>query len=260
MAFCELKYFSRALEKQTAANIILPEGDIAGPFATFYLLHGLSDDHTIWERRTSIERYVEGLPLIVVMPDGGRGFYCDAQQGMAYETAVIRDLVGYIDKMFPTRANREGRCIGGLSMGGYGAVKLALQHPDLFCSAVSHSGALAFAHKPFPKDGSIWTAEFSRIVGPEPTDGPNDIFALAEYLPVEKRPALRIDCGVDDFLIEDNRACHAHLETIGYAHEYDEYPGVHNWEYWDLHVREAIAFHTRNLGIGPNDAKSKDKE
>src|SRR5579871_2790575 len=124
MAFCELHYFSPALQKQTAANILLPEGEEAtGPFCVFYLLHGLSDDHTIWQRRTSIERYVAGLPLIVVMPDGGRGFYTDAQEGMAYETAIVHDLVNYVDRMFPTKAERGGRCIGGLSMGGYGAIK-----------------------------------------------------------------------------------------------------------------------------------------
>src|SRR5579859_3914593 len=134
MAFCELKFFSKSLNKATAADVLLPECDSSGPFAVMYLLHGLSDDHTIWQRRTSIERYVADLPLIVVMPDGGRGFYTDAQEGAAYETAIVRDLVDYIDRMFPTMADRSGRCVGGLSMGGYGAIKLALKYPDLFCS------------------------------------------------------------------------------------------------------------------------------
>src|SRR5205823_3171080 len=147
MACCKLRYFSKALDKQTAANVILPEKH-TGPFAVFYLLHGLSDDHTTWVRRTSIERYVENLPLLVVMPDGGRGFYCDAVDGFAYETALVRDLVTFIDQTFPTRANRGGRCIGGLSMGGYGAIKIALRFPELFCSATSHSGAFGFAHGP----------------------------------------------------------------------------------------------------------------
>ncbi|MCC6445061.1 MAG: esterase family protein [Armatimonadetes bacterium] len=250
MAFCELKYFSNALGKATAANIILPEGEAKGPFAVFYLLHGLSDDHTVWLRRTSIERYVAGLPLIVVMPDGGRGFYCDAKEGMAWETAIAGDLLGYVDKMLPTRAERSGRCIGGLSMGGYGAAKLALKYPDLFGSANSHSGALAFAHRPFP-EGSLEprAVEFSRIAGVNPQGGPDDIFALAEKLEADKRPALRIDCGAEDFLLEDNRACHAHLEKLGYPHEYREFPGAHDWGYWDIHIQEALAFHMRNLGI-----------
>src|SRR5205085_4150849 len=105
--------FSKALQKATAANVILPDPDIPGPYATFYLLHGLSDDHTIWQRRTSIERYVAGLPLIVIMPDSGRGFYCDAVEGMAWETAIVRDLLGYVDSLFQTKATREGRCLAG---------------------------------------------------------------------------------------------------------------------------------------------------
>jgi putative tributyrin esterase len=250
LAFCELKYFSRALCKATAASIILPQNDADGPFATFYLLHGLSDDHTIWQRRTSIERYVADYPLLVVMPDGGRGFYCDAKEGEAWETALMRDLIGYVDKVFHTKPTRAGRCIGGLSMGGYGAIKLALKHPDMFCSAVSHSGALAHAHRPTrPDPDQPFPTELRCIFGEHPEGGPDDLFVLAERVLPSKRPSLRIDCGMGDFLLEDNRALHAHLKKIGYPHEYLESPGEHEWGYWDLHVQEAIAFHARHLGI-----------
>jgi putative tributyrin esterase len=251
VAFCELKYRSAALGKQTAANIILPQSDAPPPYPVFYLLHGLSDDHTIWSRRTSIERYVQNLPLIVVMPDGGRGFYCDACEGPAFETAIIRDLIGYVDRMLPTKATREGRCIGGLSMGGYGAVKLALKFPEMFVSANSHSGALAFAHKPLSTDpeAHAFRAEMRRIIGDDSRGGDNDVFALAERLEPALRPALLIDCGTEDFLIEDNRAAHAHLEQAGYSHAYREFPGAHDWAYWDIHVQEALAFHARHLGI-----------
>ena len=250
LAFCELKYFSKALSKATAANIILPDAPPDGPLATFYLLHGLSDDHTIWQRRTSLERYVQNLPLMVVMPDGGRGFYCDARDGMAWETAIVGDLLNYIDAAFHTRASREGRCIAGLSMGGYGAVKLALKYPHLFCSSVSHSGAVAFAHRKMPPDpDNAWAREWIRVVGEDPVGGPDDIFALADRLAPAMRPALRIDCGTEDFLIEDNRALHAHLNDLDFPHEYAEHPGGHSWEYWDLHIQDTIAFHARNLGL-----------
>jgi len=249
MALCQLHYFSPALGKQTAAMVVLPESpDVKPPYATFYLLHGLSDDHTIWLRRTSIERYVEGLPLIVVMPDGGRGFYCDAVDGFAYDAAIAADLVGLIDRTFPTRADRSGRCVGGLSMGGYGAMRFALAHPDIFGSATSHSGALRFGHDPIGGDHP-YAAEFARILGPTPAGGPNDLFALAAGIPKSDLPALRIDCGTEDFLIEDNRAFHAYLDQIGVPHEYAEFSGDHNWGYWDQHVQEALAFHLRVLGI-----------
>jgi len=250
MAFSVLHYFSPALGKQTACNLILPEvTGHKGPFPVYYLLHGLSDDYSIWQRRTSIGRYVQMLPLIVVMPDGGRGFYCDAHEGFAYETAMIGDLIPFIDRMYNTRAERAGRCIGGLSMGGYGAIKLALKFPELFCSANGHSGAYGFAHAEWR--GS--EPEFKRILGPHPQGGPDDCFALAQRFArgAEKSllPALRIDCGTSDFLLEDNRDFHNHLGAIGVPHEYAEFPGTHEWGYWDKHVQSAIRFHTKHLGI-----------
>lgn len=257
MALCELHYFSQALRKMTGAMVILPEGEgMTGPYAVFYLLHGYSDDYTAWSRRTSIERYVEKLPLIVIMPDGGHGFYTDAPRGYAYESAIVDDLIPYVDRTFQTAPRREARVIGGLSMGGYGAVKLALRHPNLFCSATSHSGALAFAHDRLPDDPQR-TAFTADIVGENPRGGANDLFALAEKIDRDRLPALRIDCGVDDFLIEDNRRFHAHLDELGVAHEYAEYPGAHTWAYWDEHVQEALAFHTRALGIADEEASSQ---
>lgn len=245
MALCELHFFSRVLGQQTAANVILPQTAQHGPFPVFYLLHGLSDDHTSWVRRTSLERYVDDLPLIVVMPNGGRGFYTDAAQGFAYESALVRELVPFIDRMFNTRSERAGRCIGGLSMGGYGAIKLALKFPDLFCSATSHSGALTKAH--LRRAGE--TEEFDRIFGLNATGNSNDIFALAEKIERARWPALRIDCGTEDFLLERSREFHAHLEKLGFPHEYAEFPGAHEWSYWDQQVQEAITFHCRHLGI-----------
>jgi putative tributyrin esterase len=247
MAFCQLHYYSKALSMQSSAWAILPDGP--GPFSVLYLLHGLSDDHTIWCRRTSLERYAEGYPsLMIVMPAGGRSFYCDAVKGPAYETAIVRDLISTIDRTFQTRATRKGRAIGGLSMGGYGAIKLALQHPDLFVSAHSHSGAFHLAHK----ESAL--PEVDLILGENTKGGgPNDIFRLAQSLSRKrpKLPSLWIDCGTDDFLLDDSRSFHAHLEKLKIAHEYHEFPGHHNWEYWDLHIREALAFHAKNLGLTP---------
>lgn len=129
MAFCEMHFRSAALGKQTAANILLPQGQGSGPFPVFYLLHGLSDDHTMWMRRSSLERHVGDLPLIVVMPNGDRSFYCDTEEGDGYETFMTRDLIGFVDETFHTISTRAGRVLGGLSMGGYGALKLALKFP-----------------------------------------------------------------------------------------------------------------------------------
>lgn len=246
MPVCELHYFSNALVKQTSINLILPSPDLEPPYHVMFLLHGLSDNHTMWSRRSSIERYVEGLPLIVVMPDTGRGFYVDpAEHGPKYGTAIGVELPKIIQTYFKTVGSWS---VTGLSMGGYGALKLAFDRPDLFRSAVSHSGALMFGHFQSNEENDF-TREFRPILGSNVTGGPFDLYTLAQSLPPELVPALRIDCGVDDFLIDANRAYHQFLVSQSIPHEYEEFSGAHTWEYWDEHVQEAIAFHRKNLGF-----------
>ena len=261
MAVCEFHLDQgNVLEKMISFTAIVPD-DKTGPFPVFYLLHGLSDDHTAWTRRSSIERYVAGLPLIVVMPNGERGFYTDAKDRpkAAYETNIVRDIVGFVDRMFQTIPAREGRVIAGLSMGGYGAVKLALKYPDLFCAAVSHSGAVGFARRDFGASDA-WASEWRPVLGPSPSGGPDDPFALAENMDHAKLPALRIDCGVDDFLIEENRAFDALLTALDIPHEYKEHPGGHTWGYWDSHVQETIAFFKRILKLGEENPAEGEQE
>lgn len=240
MALCDVRFRAEAIDKHTAMNVILPDGD--GPFPVLYLLHGLSDDYTIWLRRTSIERHVKDMPLIVVMPDGHRNWYCNdpRPEGLAYEDHIVRDVVGFVERTFPAATGRRARAIAGLSMGGYGALMLAMRHPDKFSVACSHSGAVGF---------------LSSAV--EPPKARPDKIALAEVLPRDKydcfllaerlaggpeKLSLRLDCGTDDFLIEHNRLFHAHLERLGVEHVYREYPGAHEWSYWDEHVVETLQF------------------
>ena len=234
-----LQYFSNALQKQTAVNLILPAAT-AEPMAFWLLLHGLSDDETAWARRTGLERYVEGLNVVVAMPDGGRGFYVDAAQGFAYLTALADELPAMLAKYFRLR---DGWAVGGLSMGGYGAVRFGLGRPDRFRSVHAHSAALGFGHSPRYHD----TKDFERILGEPRVGGKDDLFTLASA--AGERPALRIDCGTEDFLLDDNRAFHAHLDAIGFAHEYEEFTGAHDWTYWDRHVQDQLAFHRKNLGF-----------
>lgn len=248
MAFCQVQWSSKVLGKALGLNVILPDCG-KGPYPVFYLLHGLSDDHTIWHRRTRIEWYVRNLPLIVVMPDGFRGFYTNHERGPAFATYMAEELPAFVERNFPARTGRDSRCIGGLSMGGYGSLRLALGYPEVYCSANSHSGALAFGHEPLNLEGDH-AAEWELIIGGDPRGSEHDLFSLAEARVKEgNAPALRIDCGTEDFLLDHNRRFTAHLNEIGLAHEYAEYPGTHNWDFWDLHIQEALTFHARNLGI-----------
>jgi S-formylglutathione hydrolase FrmB len=131
-------------------------------------------------------------------------------------------------------------------MGGYGAVMLALRHPEMFAAGCSHSGALAFAEYDAPEGAADVVAVLTDALDRETYS----CFALAET--VERRgpvPTLRIDCGTDDFLIEHSRGLHAHLDAIGVGHEYAEHPGAHNWTYWDRHIPDTLEFILPILGI-----------
>ena len=244
MALCEVKFFSESIQKQDTMNVVIPDG--RGPFPVVYLLHGMSDDYSIWGRRTSIERYADKYKLMVVMPDTHRFFYVNDPRpgGLAYEDHIIKDVIGQADRLFPTIRARRGRAVAGLSMGGYGAMMLALKNPDKFCAAVSHSGAMHFSHSRRPVADRPAINTLSSAL----PRGKYDVFALARRLKRSRRKlAIRFDCGADDFLIEPNRAFHKHLDKIGLAHQYAEHPGEHTWDYWDLHVQESLRFIWRNV-------------
>jgi S-formylglutathione hydrolase FrmB len=240
----------------TTTQVLLPDGKI-GPFPVLYLLHGLSDDASTWIRRSRIEVYVKDLPLVVVMPDGYRGFYTNNADGPAYARHIGEELPGLIERTFAVKAERSARAIGGLSMGGYGALRLGLGYADRYCSIHSHSGAVGWNAK-----GGLramarrrewspeFTAELTRIFGRSPVGGPNDLVALATKAKRARLlPEIALDCGTEDYLLADNRDFVQRLTTAKIPFAYQEHPGAHDWDYWDLHIREALRFHARNLRI-----------
>jgi S-formylglutathione hydrolase FrmB len=250
MALAHVHWYSQTLAKMVATSVILPDVG-SGPFATFYLLHGLSDDHTAWLRRSRIEWYVRELPLIVVLPDGGRCFYTDNADGPAYGAFFAQELPDFIERTFPAHRDRAGRCIGGLSMGGYGALRLALAHPDRYASANSHSGAL-LAWRFDPAQTVLSLDEHRRIFGADLADGTaHDLLTLAKRARGSgyPLPRLLIDCGTEDHLLPSSRMLTAKLKELGVPHEYHEHSGAHEWDYWNEHVRDAIAFHTNEPAI-----------
>jgi len=244
MSLLSCHFFSETLQKHVQMKVILPEKG-AGPFPVYYLLHGLSDDCHAWTRRSSIERYAENFPFAIVMPDGFRSFYTDNAEGPAYGRYILDDVLGFVERTFPVQRERTGRCIGGLSMGGYGALRLALSRPDLFISANSHSGALE-AGRGVREQESF--GEFLRVFGKTPLGSQHDLQALA--LSAQSKSALphiRIDCGTEDYLLDHNRAFHTFAQKNKIPHEYEEFPGAHTWEYWDRHVQEALSFHAKHV-------------
>jgi S-formylglutathione hydrolase FrmB len=244
MATCTISFKGEALGRCNHMDVVVPDRK-AGPLPVLYLLHGLSDNQTIWNRHVPIADLVRDLPLIVVMPDGERSFYCNnpCPGGGQYEDHIVQDVVGFVDRIFPTIADRRGRAVAGNSMGGYGAVMLALRHPDVFAAAVSHSGSMYFAHAERPM-GRSYASDLMDALPP----GKYDLFKLAGAAKAAGSvPALRLDCGRGDFLLDSNREFHAHLTAMGIDHEYAEHEGEHNWQYWRDHVGETLDFVMRRL-------------
>ena len=159
------------------------------------------------------------------------------------------EVVAFVERNFPARREREGRHIGGLSMGGYGALRLAMRYPDVFSSAHSHSGALFHGSADWTlpddrEDRRAFADEMHQIFGTRPEGSSHDVLALARSAQVAGIvPRVWVDCGTEDFLIEPNRKFHLELEWLGITHEYREYPGGHVWDYWDQHIGKAIEFH-----------------
>ena len=247
MPLLTVRFFSDSLRKMSTMTVILPDIAPRPPRAKFpvlYLLHGLTDDDSAWTRRSNIERYAARYPLVIVMPNADRSFYCDAVEGLPYESYIIKDVVTFTERFFNVGRSRQFRAIGGLSMGGYGSMKLALKFPNMFASVCSHSSAFDFAHG-LRHD----VPEFRRITGPRALGGPDDLFDIATHLDPALAPAIRFDCGLEDHLIASNRTFHRHLRKLRIPHQYAEYPGHHDWNYWDLHVQQALAFHARHLRL-----------
>ena len=250
MACCTISYSSKVGTWTAAeASVLLPDrAESKEPFPVLYLLNDTNDNHTSIGRKTRLEWYAKDLPLVIVLPDGERGYYTDITSGHAYEQLIIQDLMGFIEKFFPVRRERAGRAIGGFGMGGYGALKLALKYPDLFGSVTAHGSACNLGHSVGQDADNTWKAEYLRIFGPNSKGGDNDIFALARRFGDAEWPGIRFDCGLDDLALEENRAFHSHLDRLGVEHEYLELPGSHDWDYCDARLPELLQFHWKTLG------------
>jgi S-formylglutathione hydrolase FrmB len=246
MARLTCDFFSPVLGLSTSFVAVVPQAEAPHTprrWPVLYLLHGLSDDHTTWTRRTSIERYAEAYNLAVVMPAVGRSFYTDMARGLPYWTFVSRELPQIARSLLPLSDKREETYVAGLSMGGYGAYRLALSNPGMFAAAGSFSGALDMATEA-DGDDPAWRAEMSNIFGaPHALAGSaHDLLALASRLGPAERKSLRLYqcCGTEDFLYGVNVRFRDHARSLGLDHTYEEEPGVHEWGYWDLKVRHFL--------------------
>ncbi|WP_152395012.1 alpha/beta hydrolase [Paenibacillus guangzhouensis] len=253
MALIQCNFFAESLGLSTTMTVILPEQTRSQigmtnvvhthRHPTLYLLHGLSDDHSIWLRRTSIERYAAALGIAVVMPQVDRSFYTDMAHGNRYWTFVSEELPRAVRSFFPLSDAREDNFVAGLSMGGYGAFKLALNHPDRFAAAASLSGAMDVTD---PIYLQLMPEVFQLAFGDQATVAgtANDLLhlvsALGSTADSTAKPLLYQCCGTEDFLYEQNVRFRDTCRAAGVDLTYDEGPGDHSWEYWDQQIQHVL--------------------
>lgn len=244
MALIQCNYQSDALGSPATIEVILPE-PLRKSYPVLYLLHGLLDDHTIWTRQTSIERYVQPLGLAVVMPAVQRGFYTDMAAGPRYFSFVRDEVPALVKGMFPISTRRKDTFVAGLSMGGYGAFKLALTHPERYAAAASLSGALDVVDLLPTLDKAErkeWTAIFGKLKKLAGSD--NDLLHLARQMAESKarRPQLYQCCGSEDFLYDQNLRFRDLLDSLRIQLTYEDGPGEHDWAYWDDMIQRVLAW------------------
>ncbi|HEY2405119.1 MAG TPA: alpha/beta hydrolase family protein [Polyangiaceae bacterium] len=242
MALVDCKFYSEALGMASSLRAILPE--VPGtqrPHRTLWLLHGLSDDEAIWTRRTSIERYVEPLGIAVVMPNVHRSFYSNMRHGYRYWDFVSEELPAKARALFPLSAERADNYVAGLSMGGYGAFKLALSKPHLFAGAAGLSSAcdLTYMQRKWPEDLRLI---FDDLAGVRETGG--DLFELAARANASAGPKPRLfqAWGSEDFLHADNQRFHELLARLDFDYTCETGPGDHDWAYWDRTIQSVLSW------------------
>jgi putative tributyrin esterase len=237
MALFQCQFFSQSLEISASMNVILPQQK-GRLFPTLYLLHGLSDDHTAWCRQTSIERYALARGIAVVMPAANRSFYANMNHGAKYWTFISEELPELARSFFPLSPLREHNFVAGLSMGGYGAMKLGLSFPDRFAAAASLSGALDVSRLRADNFGGEMDFVFSDS---SPVPGSADLFSLTQQIAGKPTvPMLYQCCGTEDFLYEDNIRFRDHCRNLGLPLTYEEEPGDHEWGYWDRKIARVL--------------------
>lgn len=246
-----LEIYSTAMDKTYKAAVVLPNSYAKSKanYPVVYLLHGAYGHFRDWLKSTPDKMLLHNLAdqynIIIVTPEGENfSFYLDSpvNKESQFETYVTKEVIQKIDKNYRTIAEKKGRVITGLSMGGHGALYLSTKHPELFSAAGSMSGAVDM--------GGIRNRDTPEKINKlmEPVFGPEgasqevyDSHAVLGMVDKIKNNNLEliIDCGVDDFLIEPNRELHRRMVYAKVNHDYTERPGAHTWQYWE----NALPYH-----------------
>jgi S-formylglutathione hydrolase FrmB len=261
MAWLQVDFFSTSLSRQVPVNVLIPQPmQFPGapkkepePFKTLYLLHGYMGNHTDWLLNTQITEMSQQFNIAVVMPSGDNGFYVDqVKNGLLYSRYISNELVDFTRRLLPLSRRREDTFIGGLSMGGYGALYNGLKNPEVFGAIIALSSAIL---PPIVKSAAdepnmmgITKSYFRSLLGDDCFEKDLDASeynpsVLAKSIIAEKKPLpnLYFACGYNDFLCHGSRALHNELASMGFEHCYEEGPGTHEWAFWNRHLRRGLS-------------------
>lgn len=229
-----VQVFSEAMHKNFPVVVIKPTTYKKNKthYPVVYLLHGYSGSYNNWiVKMPAIKHYADLFKLIIVCPEGGySSWYINSpvDSSNRFETFISSELIGFIDGHYKTIANKNNRAISGLSMGGHGALMLAMRHQDVYGAASSLSGAVdlnetvnKYDTKKEIGDTAVYASYWKQY----------SVLSIADTFSNRKMP-LMIDCGINDIFIKGNRSLHQKLMQLKIAHDYVERNGVHNWDYW----------------------------
>ncbi len=249
MALIHIDHSPSTVKVNLPLNILVPEpGKMNGiPIRerkVLYLLHGLGDDASAWQRYTTIETLAAAYGLVVVMPSVGRSFYTDLPNGQCYFTYLVDELPKYLMDVFDIQPRRENTFIAGLSMGGYGAMKAALLRPERYFAAGSFSGVLSLEFlRLHPDDRRIpefaWMfGDLSKIAG-----GENDPMFWLEQAAKDPAalPRLFVAVGRQEDMYPINLLFRAACQAHGIPLDYHEEDGRHEWPFWEIQIRRFLA-------------------
>ena len=249
-------------------NIIFPTGyDTAKTrrYSVLYLLHGYTDDYSGWLTKSNLLQHTARFQEIIVNPEGGVSWYVNnhADPKQQWEDYLIDDLIPYVDSHYRTIADRSGRAVAGLSMGGYGALLLGFKHYDTFAAAASMSGALEGAEGTFfteiqsaakKEPGNAFVTHLVKDLTDDygPADNParvaDDPYELIKKVPMVQMPQIYFSCGESDDLIAESRRMAELLTKLKIPYQYREIPGKHEWPVWDREVQVIMAIQAPIIG------------
>ena len=263
MAHIDCSFYSPTLQKNAHVVVFVPslsaddyledrETEYCKPgkrWPTLFLLHGSYGDCMDWSLRTGVERYAQEKGVAVVMPSAENSNYVKMAHGENYLDYIGKELPAFLRKIFPLSERRSETYIAGLSMGGYGAFRIALEFPETFGYAASLSGALDMVKLQATGNREAhmrkMPAAYRRAVfDPSvPLEGTRDdlLFLLGRHAEANTAlPSLYMSCGTEDFILPANESFYEMAKALRVSVLYERYPGVHNWDYWDMHIRDVL--------------------